>query len=497
MNQNILLNRIKENIIVNNLIEKGSGLVVGVSGGADSVCLLYALKFFQEEMCLNLTAVHVHHGLRGLEADQDKAFVEELCNKLEVKLETFQEDIKSIAENRNISLEEAGREVRYTIFSEILKKTGSKYIAVAHHRDDQAETIMLHILRGTGLDGLIGMNYKQGNIIRPLLNVSRNEIIRFLNENELNFRIDSSNLSNDYTRNKIRNQLFPMISDMFSLELKDQLIKLSDIVYDEKDYLDTAAQAAFNNAYIMDCESNSDLNPDLYKVELWADKLKNNHPALLKRIIRLAWEKLNKQRKNLELIHVNQIIDLLKNKSTGKRINLPNGIIVIMSYKRLIFLRSDEQPEKIKQDNKRYSYPIIYEGITYAKEAGGMLISKILPANEAFLLHDLKKIKEKDLVQLFDYDRIKSGITLRNRLDGDRIRPFASLGDKKLKDYFIDQKVPREKRSEIPLVALNNRIVWVIGMRTSDDFRAGEDTRTVWVLSWKDEFIGGEQTCQK
>jgi tRNA(Ile)-lysidine synthase len=470
MDKDDLLEQVKSDISKYRLLEKGDAVVAGISGGADSTCLLRVLKELQSGMDLKIHAVHVNHGLRGREADEDQKFVEEICAQWDIPLETFKADIKSISRERGISTEEAGREERYRLFGQVLKATGANKIAVAHQKEDQAETVMLHILRGTGIDGLCGMNIIQGNIIRPLLNVSRRQIIRFLDQNNISYRIDSTNLDSDYTRNRIRNRLFPDISEMFMINPAVQLLRLSEIMREDRDFLNDEAQKAYN---IVKTDNKNDIG-------ISVGELLNYHPAIIKRIIRLAWEKINKNRKNLEQVHVEQVFDLCLKNQTGKRVVLPNKIEARISYGQLIF---SKRPEEIDEG---YYYDVKTDGMTIAERAGGALYGSILPAKEAFERYgDPDKLKENSLVQLFDYDKLCGGINLRNRQPGDRIRPYGSSGEKKLKEYFIDKKIPRENRFLTPLIACNDRIAWIIGMRTSQEFKANRDTETILVLEWR------------
>lgn len=485
---NHLLKRVKQDIEAHGLIEKGWRVVAGVSGGADSVALLHMLMCLQEDLGFSLTAVHVHHGLRGSEADGDAALVRDLCARWEIPFELHYADVKAVAQSRGISVEEAGREERYRIFSQVLERTGAQAIAVAHQMEDQAETVMLHLLRGTGLDGLCGMAMRQGCIIRPLLHISRREILAYLKAHHLDYREDSTNLSNDYTRNRIRNTLFPSINELFQVDIHEQLVKLSHLARDDRDYLEQAAKAAFERCLTEEGEK----APGLPYLALSIEKMKSFHPALIKRIIRLAWERINTNRKNLEWLHVSQILELM-DKGTGKRLCLPCNTLARVAYGQLIMTGNTHNEGEMPRTHA-YAYTVVPEGLTYAREAGGTLSAAIMPAPEAYARYGRPgALKEKDLVQLFDYDKLKGGITLRNRREGDRIHLRGSKGEKKLKEYFIDAKIPREQRLSIPLVALGNKVIWVIGRRTSQAFSAQEETQRVWVLSWNSH-DGGENS---
>ncbi|MGI6049995.1 MAG: tRNA lysidine(34) synthetase TilS [Acetivibrionales bacterium] len=481
--ENSLLNKVRKDIEDNNLLNPGSKVVIGVSGGADSVCLLKVLIELRQEYDLKLFVVHVNHGLRGIEADKDQAYVMEICRDWGINAKACFVNIKNLSKKLGVSEEEAGREARYRVFSKVLDNLSYDYIAVAHNRDDRAETVMLNIIRGAGLDGLCGMPIKQGRIIRPLFNVSRSEIEEYLKLNNIPYCIDSTNNENEYTRNRIRNMLFPKIKEWFDADPANQLIRLSELVIPERNYLDKETKKYYNIALIKEALSGSDNDEIIFS----AQSLASLSIAISKRIIRLAWERINGDRKNLEAVHVDQILSLCLNSRTGKNVSLPNGIDAIISYERLIFSR------RVKKKVKSFSYSIDKEGITEVIEIGGALKSRVIDQKEYRKLCADKKNSERDLTQFFDLDLINGEILIRSRLDGDRIRPYNSAGEKKLKDFFIDQKVPRDQRTVIPLIAQGQRIAWIIGMRTSEDFRAREDSKRIWMLSWSFSDNGGEE----
>ena len=479
MDNRSLSEQVKSNILNKGLLEHGNKIIVGVSGGPDSVCLLKVLLEIKDEFKLTLIAVHVNHGLRGPEADHDQSYVEELCKEWDIPVKTYFADIKALSKKMGVSEEEAGREARYRIFKKVLKNTGSDYIAVAHNRDDQAETVMLNILRGTGLDGLCGMTMKQGEIIRPLLNISRRQIIEYLESNKIRYCTDSSNKSSEYTRNRVRNELFPVIKKLFDIDAVNQLYRLSMLVSEDRDLLEQVARNSFD-AVVLEDEDD---------VVLSATGLRTLSNAVVKRIIRMAWERINKSRKNLESVHVDQIITLCQNNRTGKKVKLKNGIEVLLSYDRLIFTKAG------KKYVKPYSYSVNTEGFTEVKELNAVLEARILNESEISQLDDFTSVNETSLIQFFDLDRLNGEIVIRSRLDGDRIRPYNSNGEKKLKKFFIDQKVPGEKRDTIPLVAQGNKIVWIVGMRTSEDYRARKGSRKILMLSWSNLKDGGEENA--
>jgi len=257
-----------------------------------------------------------------------------------------------------------------------------------------------------------------------------------------------------------------------------QLARLSNIAREEQEFLENAAKEAYEKAVLNDSGN----------VELSLTKLKDFPDAIKKRIIRIAWEKINNNRKNLEYVHIEQLMALLTRGQTGKKAELPQGFEVRISYDKLIFSK------KMDKSTAPYSYRVNLNGITVANEAKGVLNASVMSMKEAKELYGPpESLKEGDFVQFFDYNKLGNGIVLRNRIEGDRIRPRGSRGEKRLKEFFIDEKIPREKRDEIPLIARDNKIVWIVGMRTSQDFRADKDTEKVLVLTWTYFQNGGDR----
>lgn len=476
MAQADLLEQVRKDIERENLLYPGARIIVGVSGGADSVCLLKVLLELKKDYGTELMAVHVNHGLRGEEAYRDQEFVENLCREWSVPVKAYFVNIRRLSEKLGISEEEAGRTARYRIMETVLRKTGFDLIAVAHNMQDQAETVMMNILRGAGIDGLCGIPVKRGRIIRPLLNVSRCEIERYLRENNISFCTDSTNKGVEYTRNRIRNELFPRIEELFGVDPVNQLVRLSKSASGDRDYLEEAARRLYSEAVITDSD----------EIVLSTVILRSLPDAMLKRIIRIAWERINNSRKNLEAVHADQVMVLCRNNLTGKEIHLPGGFSANISYDRLILKKRG------KNIFRPFSYPVKPGGRTVVGEANGALDSRVLTREEFMEKGWYVKNKESSNVQFFDLDRLGNDVVIRSRREGDRIRPYSgkagakgfTAGEKKLKEFFIDKKVPAEERDRIPLVASGGRIAWIVGMRTSEEFRVREDTKNILMLKW-------------
>lgn len=233
-----MITRILDTIKKNGIIKKGDRVVVGVSGGPDSVCLLHVLWRLRKDFDLYIVAVHINHMLRGSESCRDENYVKSLCSELEIELQSICVDIKKVSKEKNMSLEEAGREERYRHFEIVADSVGASRIAVAHNKNDQAETVLMNIIRGSGLDGLKGMDYIRGRIIRPLLDIERNEIEAYCRENSLNPITDSSNLEDIYSRNKIRLNVIPYIDTLFGCNFVKSVDRLNRLVKDDIDFID-------------------------------------------------------------------------------------------------------------------------------------------------------------------------------------------------------------------------------------------------------------------
>jgi len=465
----MLKDRILDTINKYKLIEKGEGVVVGVSGGPDSVCLLHVLNSLSENLKLRLFAVHINHMLRGEEADADQKYVESLCEKLGVPLYVRSFDIGGIAAREGISLEEAGREIRYREFDKISRDVGADKIAVAHNRNDQAETVLMNIMRGTGMDGLKGMDFKRGNIVRPLLEIDRKDIEEYCRIHSLNPRTDSSNLESLYTRNKIRLELIPHMSRLSGTDITESLFRMSRLIKEDSEFIEDAAIQAF-------CESTS--AKDAGEICLDVEKLKKNPPAILKRVIRLAVREIKGNLKGIENVHVEKAVDLCINGQTGKQIHLPSGLKISKSYNVL-------KISKIKDLKKTPAFceQVKIPGTTVIEHLDAVLTADILPNDGDFSFQG--NVKNRSLVQFFDYNRLYDGIYIRNRKNGDVFKPYKSNGTKKLKEYFIDCKIPKEIRDEIPVIACGNEIVWIIGHKISDKFIVTENTKNILRLEYK------------
>lgn len=429
-----------------NMIETGSHVLIGISGGADSVCLLFLLKEYAAKRNFSLTGIHINHGIRGEEADRDEEFTKELCRKLEIPLTVCHCSVPETAAAEKMSLEEAGRMVRRQAFGAERERLGftenSKAfrIALAHHENDNAETVLHNLIRGTGAGGLCGIlpvqTGPQGIYIRPLLCVSREEIRAFLHDRKIFWMEDSSNQDISYTRNRIRQVLIPEM-EKINPRAAEHIGVTAGYMQSIEEYLQEQADMLYRR-YV------EKKNGEYYvKKELGGEKEIMQEYVLLKVLARAAG-----RRKDISRVHVESVKNLL-GQGTGAEIFLPYGLRARQIYGDL--------------------------SIGKEKENGGMPLS----LEFRIFSYENQQIPEKTYTKWFDYDKIKNSLKVRFRLPGDYFVINDRGGRKKLKDYFIDCKIPREEREKVTLLAENSHILWAVGCRISEYYKITSQTKRV------------------
>lgn len=431
------------------MIKNEDKIVVGFSGGPDSTALLHILIQLKNIFDIQVFAVHINHMIRDEEAFRDEEFSREFCKKFNIPFYSFRIDVLTLAKDKGLSSEEAGRLVRYECFEKVLKEVGGNKIALAHNKNDQAETMIMKFLRGAGLKGISGIKPVRGNIIRPLLVCSREEIEDYCKKNNLNPVIDSTNKEAIYLRNKIRLELIPYIKENINENIIDNLFKASEILRDEDEYIEMETIKAYELV-----KANEGIS---------ISRFKEFHIAIQRRIIRKMIKDVKGDLNAIENIHVDDCLKLIEKGETGKKINLPQKLIAEISY--------DNFYVKKEREKKDFEYKIIIPGTVNIKELN-LKISSDLIKNEGTL-------KDNAFIKYFDYDKIKGELVVRNRKEGDFIYPKGLNGKKKIKDLFIDNKIPKDKRDEIPLVALGKEILWVYNIRDTKNYKIDENTKNV------------------
>ena len=436
--------KVRHTIAKFHMFPQQAKIVVGLSGGADSVALLHMLCGMKEEMAWDISAVHIHHGLRGEEADADQKFAEALCASLGVPCVVKQYDVKAEASLRKLGEEETGRLLRYAAFREAAGKNG--YIAVAHHQKDQAETLLMRLCRGTGLTGLIGMSPVRGNICRPLLFCSREEIEEYCRENDLLWREDATNSQDKYTRNKLRLKVLPVLEEI-NPKAVEHISQTAALLAVEEDFLEQQAAACYD-AVRMPSPAG--------EVHLDRQKLQALHPAMKRRVLRKAMGAFLET--DVAQVQIEALEDLLV-KPTGRSRDFLQGICAENRYDALVL-----SLKKAKAEGFCYELSLGKEVVI--PEAG---IAVTLSLDENFV-----EISDDICTKVFDYDKIIGQLCCRTRQTGDFIR--LKNGRKKIKELFIDEKIPREERETYPLITMSGEVLWAPNLRSSEGLKADEQT---------------------
>ncbi len=438
MNNRFVL-KIKDYIEEKSLLSKGDRIVLGVSGGADSVALfltLYELKEFYE---FELFVVHVNHGLRE-EAYAEAEYVKKICEDRNIQFFLFNIDVTDISKENAIGIEEAGRKARYEAFYEVLKKTGSNKIAVAHNSNDRAETLLFNLARGTGIKGLASIPEQRGEIVRPLLCVKRDEIESFLKETDIRYCTDSSNLENDYTRNRIRNIILPSlvkeVNENSVAHIAETAAQLTELFA----YADQTVKKIFEEIVL---ENTSD------RIVFSKDAMNGREAFIQKQLIKEAIDRLVPGNRDITHRHINSVVELLS-KSGTKKINLPYSLVAEVSYE-TISLCKEGIEEKFRYQMKT-SIEDYYKGYDYGNDTYS---------------------------KCFDYGKLTKEPVLRTRQAGDYIIINDAGGKKKLKDYMIDNKIPVPTRDYVPIVAVGSEVLWVVGYRMSEAYKLSDNTESV------------------
>jgi len=442
------------------LLDKEDRVVAALSGGPDSTALLVALVQIAKQLDFSIIVAHYNHGLRGTSSDEDEKYSQELAIKLGLIFVSGKMDQK--LRQKGKSPEDFYRQQRYQFLDKVAEDYNAQKIALGHNIQDQAETVLLNLLRGSGLGGLKGiLPMREGKFIRPLIEVSRGEIIAFLSEAGISYCQDSSNESKIYLRNKIRFELIPYLKEKFNPRIEENLAQMAEILRQDDEYIRNSVQEVLKSTYIQ--------NQSNRIISLNIEYIKGLAPAIRSRLFKKILESLNPEKNGFSFSNIKALERLAQVTESGKRISLPLGIEAKREYDSLILER-----DKICLKQVDYEYPVNIPGIIHVKET-----NRTISIEKTF--RDKIDQHNKNKVYL-DLDKIQQPVILRNRRDGDRFQPLGMKGRQKIKSLFINQKIPRNKRNEVMLLVDRNSVIWIENIHLSERVKISPQTINILAL---------------
>ncbi len=456
-----MLKGVLEAIENNNMIEEGDRIVAGISGGADSVTLLLQLAEYRERTDYTLQVFHLNHMIRP-DASQDEDFVRRLCEKLDIPFFSKQVDVEEAARSLHMSVEEAGRKIRYDSMRELKPDK----IAVGHHRDDLAETVLINMCRGTGLHGMVGIAPVQDEVIRPLIYMTRSEIEEYLNEIGQDYCTDSTNSSTDYTRNKIRLDIIPELTASVNDRTIEHIAAMSEDMLKIEEFITSQVDRAYGRYVHVD---------EAGHIRLMLRAIASLNEYITRELILRIIEKLTPARKDITRNHVEGILALCEGEGE-KTMDLPYGIKVIRSYDHMIFVPDQGDDEQTVREELMIPLPNLTEGEgwTSVLDDGRIVTVRVRS------YRNKPEIPNKTYTKWFDYDKIDcSKLYLRHRQSGDYLTINSAYSRKSLQDYMVNEKIEKYRRDSIPLLVQEDHVLWVIGYRVSEYFKLSEDSKRI------------------
>lgn len=450
------LQKVKRAIADRQLLDRGDSVLVALSGGPDSVAMMHLLTRLRRSMKLTLHAVYINHQIRPRAAKKEERFCQQLCDDLKVPLTVVHEDVPAFAKKEKLGLEEAAREIRYATFDRLATENGFDRVALGHHADDQVETILFRLFRGTGPSGLIGMPARRGKIIRPLLDLTRVEIMMYLTKNSLDWCEDTSNKSLKFKRNYIRHRLLPALRRELNPQVGKAILSLADTLGAEEEYLDSVVERAFRKCLTISPGGKFTLALKIYRgYATWLRR------RLLRRCLKATW--LSEPAPAKEVV---ERLDQLAFKASGS-VSLPRQTqATVYGTDLLIYARRKQSVGEVFEPGKRLnlSWPEV------------RFTSRVITRGHA------KPVKKARSMRVWlDWDKLAQPMEVRSIRPGDRFRPLGMKGHKKVSDYLTDRKLPRTLRDEVLLLCDRQGPIWLVGYEI--DERVKIDNRTKRVLT--------------
>ena len=468
---NKLLRNVEQTVTTYGMLKPGDSVLVGVSGGPDSVALFHLLLTFAPRFSLRLGVAHLNHCLRQNDSDKDAEFVASLAGRFDIPFYMHKADVRNYQLKNKLSLEEAARRVRHTFLIKEAEKNRFNKIALGHHFDDNAELVLMNLFRGSGPLGISGIPpVRDGKIIRPLIQSNRSEIIAFLDQNGIKYISDASNRDTRFLRNKIRHDLIPLLKTSYNPKISQSLNRLASIISSEEEWIEDLIHPLFEKAAI---------NIQDAQIALSVSILNQIHLAAQRRIIRKAISKIKGNLRRIGLTHIDSAIDLVESGPVYGNVDLPDRIRIRRKGDALLFSR-----EKITLRNAdATSGRAELFAFEYRIEKPESLFIKEIAAHIKFTEMSIENLPDLcgsgQHTGFFDRDALSFPLVLRNFRQGDRFTPLGMTGTQKIKKFFIDKKVPRKERIRCPILLCREKIIWVAGYRIDESVKVKPTTKNV------------------
>jgi tRNA(Ile)-lysidine synthase len=453
------------------MFNPGDRVLLAVSGGPDSVALAHILVHLAPEYALRLGIAHLNHGLRGQDADRDAAFVSVLAGRLGLPVYADRQDVDAFQHRHHLSLEEAAREVRYQFLLAVAEKSGFNKIALGHHADDNAELVLMYLLRGSGPLGLSGIPpVRENKIVRPLICLRRSEIIDYITAKKLPYMADRSNDDPSYLRNRIRHDLIPELKNSYNPHIVETLNRLANVVGAEDQWFEACLKPVFKN-----CVAAKDTS----QISLSVAGLSKLATAVKRRVIRKAISSVKKNLRRITLSHVEAVLGLTETAVPSGRLDLPDGIQVFKHRDELTILEGAigdcaRNPAAVRSGTVNYCYEVPTPASLVIRETDKSLTLSEIPVDEF-----PGSLPGGGQTAFFDLDQLSFPLVVRNFRPGDRFSPLGMQGHQKVKKFFINNKVPRWQRQKCPIVLSRDKIIWIAGHRIDDSVKVSSQTRRI------------------
>ena len=485
-----IYNKVTNFINKHRMIEADDLVAVGVSGGADSVCLLHLLWRLSGEVPCRIIAVHIDHGVR-VESAQDAAYVERLCRRMDISFFLKKVDMEGYAKEHGLSSEEAGRQLRYAAYEEALtqyrRRNEKCKIAVAHNANDRAETMLFHIFRGSGMRGLRSIQPVREHVIRPILCLERGEIEQYLAEHNLEYRIDITNDGDEYTRNRIRHHILPYAEQQICSGAVAHMGELADTLAETEDYLEKQTERIYEICVEEVPAERANNRPE--SLHVTCPRLLSEEPVIYKRVLLACMERLMPYRKDITRQHISDMVKLM-GKQGSKELSLPYGIKAYKEYDKLILSRNADVTvcrENGDETDKPY---MIVPPTEIALPSGETIVFSFLE-NKGIFCKKEQNIPENRYTKWFDYDKITTTLVLRTRQQGDYLTIDTALHTKSVKQYMIDEKIPKMRRDSMYILADGSHILWIPGYRISERYKVDKSTKRILQVQLRGGYDGG------